>query len=392
MKIVLTAAAAALTLCANSARVAMLPESSEVFQGAASFEEPGSGRVPNYLRALSTLPGSVKPMAHLMKTFIHGGSLPAETKLAMAVRIAELNQSGYTAAHMRRLLLNTEKGRALDASARTGKLQPAEKFALFYAEALTKSVHAPSDPEFRQARGWFNDSQIVELTFTVCLFNYFSRYASALNLPLEPWLGSKPAPPPPPVSPPPSRIALISDEEMKATRELVASAAASPLGLGIANSQRAMMRVPDLGLAWRAFGFVTRENAAVGRDIKLQVSFAVSMVNGCRYCTVHQVVGLRRLGVSPTKLMAMKKDDSELSPRESIAVRFARKLTSNPSSVTDADYGEIRKEFGEQGALEVLMQTCNFAFMNRFTDGLRLPSEDEAIRIYRETYGAPPTN
>ena len=25
--------------------------------------------------------------------------------------------------------------------------------------------------------------------------------------------------------------------------------------------------------------------------------------------------------------------------------------------------------------------------MNRFTDGLRLPSEDEAIKVYRETYG-----
>jgi hypothetical protein len=25
--------------------------------------------------------------------------------------------------------------------------------------------------------------------------------------------------------------------------------------------------------------------------------------------------------------------------------------------------------------------------MNRFTDGLRLPSEDEAVRVYLETYG-----
>jgi len=25
--------------------------------------------------------------------------------------------------------------------------------------------------------------------------------------------------------------------------------------------------------------------------------------------------------------------------------------------------------------------------MNRFTDGLRLPSEDEAVRTYLETYG-----
>jgi hypothetical protein len=33
------------------------------------------------------------------------------------------------------------------------------------------------------------------------------------------------------------------------------------------------------------------------------------------------------------------------------------------------------------------LQTAAFSFMNRFTDGLRLPSEDEAVRTYRETYG-----
>ena len=33
------------------------------------------------------------------------------------------------------------------------------------------------------------------------------------------------------------------------------------------------------------------------------------------------------------------------------------------------------------------MQTCNFAFMNRFTDGLRLPSENEALPVYQETHG-----
>ena len=32
-------------------------------------------------------------------------------------------------------------------------------------------------------------------------------------------------------------------------------------------------------------------------------------------------------------------------------------------------------------------QTGNFAFMNRFTDNLRLPSEDEAVKTYQEVYG-----
>jgi alkylhydroperoxidase family enzyme len=56
--------------------------------------------------------------------------------------------------------------------------------------------------------------------------------------------------------------------------------------------------------------------------------------------------------------------------------------------VSDADYAAVRQEFGELGALEVVVQTCTFAFMNRFTDGLMLPSEDEAIRVYQETYGS----
>jgi alkylhydroperoxidase family enzyme len=99
------------------------------------------------------------------------------------------------------------------------------------------------------------------------------------------------------------------------------------------------------------------------------------------------VLFLRRLGVDPTKLLAMEKDDTALTPREKTAVVFARKLTATPWAMTDADYAVLKHEFQEQGALEVLLQTCNFNFMNRFTDGLNLPSEDDAIQTYREVYG-----
>ena len=149
-----------------------------------------------------------------------------------------------------------------------------------------------------------------------------------------------------------------------------------------------MMRSPAFGLAWRAYGSAVREYATVNRETKLHVSFAVSMANGCRYCTLHQVQGLRRLGVDPAKLVAMKKDDSALTPRELNAVQFARKLTREPAAISDIDYDKLKAEFGDQGALEVMLQTCAFSFMNRFTDGLRLPSEDEAIKTYQETYGS----
>jgi len=165
-------------------------------------------------------------------------------------------------------------------------------------------------------------------------------------------------------------------------------AQAKSWGIGFANSMRAMYLAPEVAQAWFDLGSATREYETVNREMKLQISFAVSMANGCRYCTLHQVLGLRRLGVGPAKLLAMRKDDSALTPAELVAVTFARKLTREPWSITDADYQRLETQFGKPGALEVVIQTCNFAYMNHFTDGLRLPSEDEAVKTYRGVYGA----
>jgi len=381
------------------ARVPLAPATADLFEGVDTFEAAGSGRVPNYLRALANKPSTVKAFAHLVKTFAYDGTVSPSVKLAMAVRIAQVNRSAYGAAHLVRLLRNTgSDGEALLARLRTGQLDqlaPADRLALRWGELQTQDIHGMTDDEFRQLRGYYSDSEVVELTFTVCLFNYFTRMAEGLGLPVEPWVldsASKPAPLPAwQRNRSPARVALISDAEIEGSGAALQSARRpatgnAGLGIGMANSQRAMMRVPALADAWRQFGAANGQST-VGRDILLQVSFAVSMANGCRYCTIHQVVGLRRLGVDPTKLLAMEKDDAALTPREKTAVVFARKVTASPASVTDEDYAVLKREFQEQGALEVLLQTCNFSFMNRFTDGLHLPSEDEAIKIYREVYG-----
>ncbi|MEW6131036.1 MAG: carboxymuconolactone decarboxylase family protein [Acidobacteriota bacterium] len=377
-------------------RVALVAESSELLKGIDGLEPAESGRIPNYLRAIANLPNAVKPMARLVKTFLYGGTLAPELKMSMGLKIAQLHASPYVAAHLQRFLKASERGQKMLVCLRSNDfaaMPVAEQMAVKYAELLTADVHGVSDEDFQKTRAYFNDSQIVELTMTVCFFNYFTRFCEGLNLPVEAWALDTPATKSTKkYEPPAARIALISDEEMNAISDVFAASRsntspASGLGLGIANSQRAMIQVPDMYAAWRAYGTAAREYAEVSREIKLHVSFAVSMANGCRYCTLHQVLGLRRLNVDPAKLMAMKKDDSRLTPRELTAVTFARKSTAMPAGITDDDYEKLKREFKEQGALEILLQTCNFAYMNRFTDGLRLPSEDEAIRVYREIYG-----
>jgi AhpD family alkylhydroperoxidase len=367
---------------------------------AISFADPlESGLVPNYIRALAQQTPAAPQFAQMLRTFIYGGALPPETKMAMALRIAQKLNSPYSAAHATRWLRASEHGRAVLAQIRANKINtliPAEQLALAYADQLTHGVHDVSEADFQKTRAAYNDSQIVELTMTVCFFNYFTRMCESLNLPVESWVLEGLAPTPASVAAyqaPVARVALISNDEMAATNAVTAAAKqtqtpAAGLGLGIANSQRAMLRAPALAQAWRDYGAAVREKFSIDRNIQLQISFAVSMANGCRYCTLHQVLGLRRLGVDPGKLVAMKKDDSALTARELTAVTFARKVTRGPASVTDEDFAKLKAEFGEQGAFEVLLQTCGFSFMNRLTDGLRLPSEDEAIRVYRETYGS----
>jgi AhpD family alkylhydroperoxidase len=353
----------------------------------------GGAEVPNFVRALALAPNTAGPMTKLFHAALFTGTLPAEEKMAMGLRIAQLLRSPYVAVHTRRLLEASGYGRQLLealSSDRLDSLQPGDRLALEYAEWLTQDVHGVSDSDFRRVRAYFNDGQIVELTTTVCFFNYLTRYAEALQLPVEPWALTAASDLHPGNVIPIARVNLISDDELAAIEkrqsDSAAQAQAKKWGIGFANSMRAMYLAPQMAQAWFDFGSAFRQYETVNREMKLQISFAVSMANGCRYCTLHQVLGLRRLGVSPAKLVAMRKDDGALTPAELVAVTFARKLTREPWSITDADYQTLEKQFGKEGALEVVMQTCNFAFMNHFTDGLRLPSEDEAVKTYLAVY------
>ncbi len=55
--------------------------------------------------------------------------------------------------------------------------------------------------------------------------------------------------------------------------------------------------------------------------------------------------------------------------------------------MTGDDWDDLIREFGADGALEVLVRACEFAFMNRFTDNLGLPTEDVAVETYQKVHG-----
>lgn len=382
--------AAALGLLPLSAVHAQQAAPTLAVSDTASLAIPGvpAGKTPEFINILAVTPKAQAPMARLYTTVLYGGTLPSAMKMAMGLKVAEETGSPYVKAHLRRLLETSDEGRAL-----VKKASGRDALAVGFASALTRDIANANGPAWSMVRGQFNDAEIVELTLVNCYFNYLTRLANAANLQVEDWANAPAAPfVYTGVSVPRARVALATDAELDAAVKLKTPPATTPspsasLGTFIANSRRAMVRVPDIANAWWDYWASVREYNDVTRPEKLQVSFAVSNANGCRYCVLHQVLGLKRAGVDVAKLVAMKKDDSTLTPREKAAVNFARKLTITPGQMTGEDTGKLHKLFGTQGTTEVILQTCAFNFMNRFTDPLGLPSEDEAIEAYHEVYG-----
>jgi alkylhydroperoxidase family enzyme len=357
---------------------------SAVLKGVDTREAPSNGRTLNSVRAAARVPRLAKPFAHLYRSVLFEGGLPRATKLGMAMRVAQIVRSPYTVAHLERMLRNTEGGQEILGRVANGggdfsaQQESALNSALDYADWLTRDIAGVTDARFRKVRVNYTDAQIVELTITVAAFNFYTRFVEALHVPVEAWVfDTNPVLPPPAPLPRTGRVSLIND----ATITWASAVRPNPF-----NSARAMYLVPDLAEAWGGVLGGIQKDSAVGSEILRQTSFAVSTSNGCRYCSMHQVRFLKDMGVSPAKLLAMQKDDSALTPKELIAVQVARKITRDPGSVTSGDWEKLKSEFGEGGAIEVVSYACAFNFMNRFTDNLGLPPEDEAVKAYHDVY------
>lgn len=104
----------------------------------------------------------------------------------------------------------------------------------------------------------------------------------------------------------------------------------------------------------------------------------VSTLNSCEYCTSVHVAAAENLGVSKGLLAELAADpelndaDSRLRP----VLRYARKLTERPASVTQIDVDAIVAAGWDQEAVFfVASVTALFNFMNRLVEGMRIKAE-----------------
>ena len=101
-------------------RVSLDSDGSGLITAADDLEPSGTDRVPNYVRALSGRPGVPASVAHLMRVVLYSGSVRPETKMAMGIRVAQLDNSPYVTAYLEHLLRATTTGASTLAMPRSG--------------------------------------------------------------------------------------------------------------------------------------------------------------------------------------------------------------------------------------------------------------------------------
>jgi uncharacterized peroxidase-related enzyme len=151
--------------------------------------EAERGRVPNMFKALSNIPGLALGIAGFLKPLMSEGALPAWYKELVATRVASLNQCDYCISshrYLARLRGATPEQIASYNTFETGPFTEKEKAGFRYATLLHESGHAIDDAAFAALNQHFSSHEMIELTFVAAAFEMFSRFNSALHIPVTP--------------------------------------------------------------------------------------------------------------------------------------------------------------------------------------------------------------
>ena len=104
----------------------------------------------------------------------------------------------------------------------------------------------------------------------------------------------------------------------------------------------------------------------------------------CPYCMGHCEMNWEVAGLSQEQIEQRSRQLSDdqwtgFSDVEQRAFAFARKLSQEPSSISDADVLQLRQDFGDTLALAIAVQVSRYHYMVRISNGFQLQLEKENV-------------
>lgn len=142
--------------------------------------------------------------------------------------------------------------------------------------------------------------------------------------------------------------------------------------------------VPELALPWSTTTRTMWAEAQQDRVLEESLFWVQTRAIECNYCMGHcemllEVAGLDKGQISD-RLKKLASDDWSAFPEnEQRAYAYARKLTKTPWELTDADYEQLEKDFGEKEAMATFFWLCRGLYMTRVSDGFQLRLEADNV-------------
>jgi len=248
----------------------------------------------------------------------------------------------------------------------------------------------------------FTDPQIIELVYTLAMFNSVNRWTDALGIPQDQRMRDKEinfltevdaefqgksgglaaaAEDTPARQMVSYDDALLKSEEAakRAPRvELPSAEASAKMLQGLETAEdakenwvRALASFPEVGLKqYQALKSMEKEGKVPAR-LKAIIAWSTARKNSAWTALRVARQRLDKLGVNDQSLRQLDKNEN-LDASEKMVKEFAEKLTEYPQRITDSDIENLQKSFTDQQVAEIVYLIAAANMFDRFTETLSL--------------------
>jgi alkylhydroperoxidase family enzyme len=169
------------------------------------------------------------------------------------------------------------------------------------------------------------------------------------------------------------RVPVLSDAEAWKLLPQASKGSGQPLP-----SWARMMasNLPRTTAAFLHLDLAQRMKSPIPPALRAAMRWIAADVNHCDYAQAYAVADARRIGVDEAKLKGLgEKGYPGWSAPEQAALEFARKMSADSDSVTDPEFAELVKHFGEKQAASMVLLMAYSNYQDRLLLCLGAPME-----------------
>lgn len=156
-----------------------------------------------------------------------------------------------------------------------------------------------------------------------------------------------------------SAVPVLSDEEAKGKLPKIEQGGDTPLPVW---ARMLAEPLPNTTAAMLHLDYLHRTKSPLDPVLRGKVRWMAAHMNRCAYSEAYAAADLRRAGVSEQAIRDLAGELGKLPDAEREALVFARKMTLDAATVTDAEVARLRQLHGDQNtvALVLLLAYANF--------------------------------